>query len=228
MLHFRSHGGSLPHFHFRRCSPVPADLTVPVALPPASMGVAEPPSEAANPHGTVGCYPEGCPTRSDVRYVDKNNPETEVEDAPAENTAPAEFPVPQAIPPAVTGLPALEEEPPLSVDPPAPQMSSPVPLPLCNDRLAVCGTPEPDVGKDIQESQPPHLNWPSAREAPRLGVNKSTREARVLAPRPPTEPRKLMRPEWARRLRPRKPGTPVSLQCLPGGGVILPTPLSHF
>jgi len=210
------------------CSPVPADLAVPVALPSPSVGVAEPPSEAANPRGTVGCYPEGCPTRSDVRYVDENNPETEVEDAPAENAAPAKSPVPRAIPPAVTGLPASEEELPLSVDPPALQTSSPVPLPLCNDRLAVCGTPEPDVGKDIQESQPPRLNWPSTREAPRLGVNKSAREARVLAPRPPTEPRKLMRPEWARRLRPRKPGTPVSIQCLPGEGVILLTPLSHF
>jgi len=146
------------------CSPVPADLAVPVALPPASMGVAEPPSEAANPCGTVGCYPEGCPTPSDVRYVDENNPETEVEDTPAENAAPAESPVPQAIPPVVTGLPASEEELPLSVDPPARQTSSPIPLPLCNNRFAACGTPEPDIGKDIQESQPPRLNWPSAGE----------------------------------------------------------------
>jgi len=210
------------------CSPVPVDLAVPVALPPASMGVAEPPSEAANPRGTVGCYPEGCPTRSDVRYVDKNNPETEVEDAPAENAALAESPVPRAIPPAVTRLPTSEEEPPLSVDPPALQTSSPVPLPLCNDRPAVCGPPKPDVSKDIQESQLPRLSWLSFREAPGPEAGESTREARVLAPRLPTEPRKSTRPKWARRLRPRKPGTPASSQCLPGGGVILPAPLSHF
>jgi len=154
MLHFRSRGGSLLHFHFCRCSPLQPcsrGSRSPCYAPTCFHGVAEPPSEATNPRGTVGCYPEGCPTRSDVRYVDENNPETEVEGAPAENAAPAESPVPQAIPPAVTGLPASEEEPPLSVDPPAPQTSSPVPLPLCNDRLAVCGTPEPDVSKDTLE-----------------------------------------------------------------------------
>jgi len=211
------------------CSPVPADLAVPVALPPASVGVGmEPPSEAADPRGTVGYYPEGCPTRSNVRYVDKNNPETEVEDAPAENAAPAESPVPRAIPPAVTRLLTSEEEPPLSVDPPAPQTSSPVPLLLCDDRPAVCGPPKPDVSKDIQESQPPRLSWLSFCEAPGPGAGESIREARVLVPQLPTEPRKSTRPKWARRLRPKKPGTPASSQCLPGGGVILPAPLSHF
>src|SRR6266571_2267132 len=78
------------------------------------------PPDAIILYGTSGCYPEDCPTPN-ICYVDKNDPETEVDDAPSKDASPNEPPVPQTVLPVVTEPLVSEEKVPLLVDssPPA-------------------------------------------------------------------------------------------------------------